>query len=242
MSKTIDNTITEYRQFLCNEEKSEATVNKYVRDVKAFIKRYGEKGWTKPQVLEYKNELIETLAPASVNSVISSLNSFFSFKGMFELKTKMLKIQKQIFAETDRELSKEEYLKLLEVAKKKKNRRLYYLMQTICSTGIRISELKFITVEAVKRGKSTINCKGKMRLVILPKDLCIMLKKYITEEKLCKGSVFVTRNGIPLDRSNVFHEMKKLCRIAGVEEKKVFPHNLRHLFARTYYSFQKDIV
>ena len=241
MEKTIDNVTLKYRQFLHNEEKSAATESKYLRDVKKFILWCGKQKITKSLVLLYKKELIEKHSPSSVNSILSSLNSYFEFKGMHNLKTKMLKIQRQIFAKTDRELTREEYIRLLEAAKKK-NRRLYFLMQTVCSTGIRISELKFITVEAINKGEATINCKGKMRLVMLPENLCKLLSVYVKEEKILKGSIFITRNGKPLDRSNVFHEMKKLCDIAQVEPKKVFPHNLRHLFARTYYSLQKDIV
>ena len=160
----------------------------------------------------------------------------------YDLRVKKLKIQKQIFASTDKELSKAEYDRLLQAAKQKKNERLYLLMQTICSTGIRVSEVRYITVEAVARGIAEINCKGKRRQLFLPKQLCQVLKQYIKEQKIKSGSVFITKNGNPLDRSNIWTDMKKLCKAANVSEKKVFPHNLRHLFARTYYSLQKDIV
>ena len=242
MNKTIDKATLDYRQFLENEEKSAATTKKYLYDVKTFAQWCKERPMTKSLVLLYKNELIEKYSPASVNSILSSLNSFFEFQGWHKLKIKMLKIQKQIFSQKEKELSKEEYARLLDAAKKKKNRRLYLLMQTVCSTGIRISELKFITVEAIRKREALINCKGKMRIVILPEKLCKMLNVYIKERKIVTGSIFVTKNGKPLDRSNIFHEMKKLCDAANVDKKKVFPHNLRHLFARTYYSIQKDIV
>lgn len=242
METTIDNMILDYKQQLLDEEKSPATVKKYVQDTQIFLKWCKNRNLTKTLVLLYKKELSEKLSPAGVNSVLSSLNSYFSFKGKHNLKTKMLKIQKQIFARVDRELSKSEYMRLLETAKNKNSRRLYLLMQTVCSTGIRISELKFITVEAVMKQEAQINLKGKMRIVILPDKLCRMLNKYIKERKIFTGSIFVTKNGRPLDRSNVFHEMKKLCDEARVDKRKVFPHNLRHLFARTYYSVQKDIV
>ena len=242
MKKTIDNVTLNYRQYLLDEEKSAATVAKYVRDTQIFLEWCKERKLTKSLVLLYKDELSETHSPAGVNSVLSSLNSYFSFVGKHNLKTKMLKIQKQIFASQERELSKNEYMRLLETAKNKNNRRLYLLMQTVCSTGIRISELKFITVEAIMKREAQINCKGKMRIVILPEKLCRILTKYIKERKIQSGSVFVTKNGKPLDRSNIFHEMKKLCDEARVDKRKVFPHNLRHLFARTYYSVQKDIV
>ena len=154
----------------------------------------------------------------------------------------MLKIQKQIFAERNKELTKSEYERLLDAAKQKKNERLYYLMQTICASGIRVSELSAITIEAVKARRANINCKGKMRVVILPKELCKMLTEYARGQKITSGPVFITKTGKPLDRSTIWKMMKALCESAGVDREKVFPHNLRHLFARTYYSIQKDIV
>lgn len=197
---------------------------------------------TKILTLEYKKELCEKYAPASVNAAISSLNSFFEFAGWHDIRIKALKIQRQIFSNKDKELTKAEYERLLTAAKNKKNERLYLLMQTICSTGIRVSELKFVTCEAVKKGQAVISCKGKMRTIFLPKELCRMLKEYIKEQGIKGGSVFVSRNGKPLDRSYIWKMLKNLCEAAGVSKDKVFPHNFRHLFARTYYSLQKDIV
>ncbi len=231
-----------YKLHLINEEKAVATVEKYVRDVAEFAEWLGVGKLEKSMVLTYKMELIEKYAPASVNAALSSLNSFFTYMEWYDLRVKNLKIQKQIFASTDKELTKAEYERLLSAAKDKKNERLYLLMQTICSTGIRVSEAKFITVEAVNRGIAEINCKGKRRQAFLPKQLCQILKQYIREQKIKSGAVFVTKSGNPLDRSNIWSDMKKLCKAANVSEKKVFPHNLRHLFARTYYSLQKDIV
>lgn len=192
--------------------------------------------------MEYKRKLILKYAPASVNSAISSLNSFFSYNEWYDLKIKSVKVQKQMFINADKTLTKPEYEKLLTAAKKNNKQRLYYLMQTICSTGIRVSELRFITVDSVNRGQTTINSKGKTRIVFLPKALCRMLKDYVKANSIKKGSVFVSKNGKPLDRSNIWSDMKKLCETAGISKSKVFPHNLRHLFARTYYSVQKDIV
>ncbi len=234
--------IKSFNDYLINEEKAVATVNKYLHDIGEFQIWLGEQELCKMAVLAYKSYLCEHYAPASVNSALSSLNSFFNFMQWYDLRTKNLKIQKQIFASTDKELSKAEYDRLLQAAKQKKNERLYLLMQTICSTGIRVSEVRYVTVEAVMRGIAEINCKGKRRQVFLPKQLCQILKQYIKEQKIKSGAVFVTKNGNPLDRSNIWSDMKKLCKAANVSEKKVFPHNLRHLFARTYYSLQKDIV
>ncbi len=234
--------IEKFKHYLIEEEKSSATLEKYMRDVTAFFTWLASCELDKLTVLRYKEHLTMNYAPASVNSVLSSLNSFFDYNEWHGLKVKMLKIQKQIFAERAKELTKAEYERLLVAAKDKKNERLYYLMQTICSSGIRVSELSAITIESVKARRATINCKGKMRVVILPKDLCKMLTEYAKGQKITSGPVFITRTGKPLDRSTIWKMMKALCESAGVDKEKVFPHNLRHLFARTYYSIQKDIV
>ncbi len=235
-------TIDSFKQHLIEEEKSAATLEKYIRDIMAFFMWLSGGELNKMTVLCYKTYLTANYAPASVNSILSSLNSFFEFNNWHEVKVKMLKIQKQIFAERDKELTKSEYIKLLNAARSAKNERLYYLMQTICSSGIRVSELKSITIEAVMAKQATIKCKGKTRVVILPKDLCKMLKDYAARQKITSGPVFITRTGNPLDRTAIWKMMKTLCEDAGVDKSKVFPHNLRHLFARTYYSLQKDIV
>ncbi|MBE7023719.1 MAG: tyrosine-type recombinase/integrase [Clostridia bacterium] len=240
--KLTDKKIIRFGEYLRNEERAEATSEKYVRDITAFGTWCGGEEITKSRVLEYKNHLTKSYAVSSVNSMLSALNCFFDFVGKSELKVKLLKVQKQIFTDKERELTKLEYERLLKAAKQKNNKRLYYLMQTICSTGIRVSELKNITCEAVRNGKATISCKGKTRVVILPKQLCKMLKGYMKENNLKRGSVFISRNGNPLDRSNIWSDMKKLCKSAGVSERKIFPHNLRHLFARTFYTVQKDVV
>lgn len=242
MRKITNELIQKFKENLIDEEKSTSTLDKYIRDITVFMEWCKKTELSKSIVLEYKQYIVEKYAPASVNSILSSLNSFFAYNEWYDLKVKSLKIQRQIFASKDRELTKAEYERLLVAAKQKKNQRLYYLMQTICATGIRVSELKAITVSAVKSGQATINCKGKMRIVILPNQLCKMLKDYIKENNIKSGSVFVSKNGKPLDRSNIWSDMKKLCESAGVSKDKVFPHNLRHLFARTYYSIQKDVV
>ncbi len=234
--------IMKFKSYLQNEEKAQATVEKYIRDTVAFMKWMRGRSVEKSLVLEYKQELIETYAPASVNSMLSSLNNFFVFNEWFSCKVKTLKIQRQTFLRQDRELTKAEYGRLLNTAKSQKDRRMYLLMQTICSTGIRISELRFVSVEAVRAERAVINCKGKVRQVILPKQLCRMLSKYIKENNIKSGfPVFATKTGKPLDRTNIWRMLKKLCDTANVSKSKVFPHNFRHLFARTYYSLEKDI-
>ncbi len=236
--KQIDN----LKKYLIEEEKSDNTVEKYIRDVRFFVNWLGERELDKTMVLAYKKELCEKYAPKSVNSILSSLNALFVFLGWHELKVKTLKMQRQIFADKEKELTKVEYEKLLMAAKNKNDERLYYLMQTIGSTGIRISELCYITCEAVKSGQAVINCKGKLRKVFLPRQLCKILKDYIKRRNIQSGSIFITRSGKALDRSSVWKMLKKLCESANVSKGKVFPHNFRHLFARTFYSVQKDIV
>lgn len=234
--------IQAYKNQLIDEEKSSLTLEKYIRDITAFSEWIGNKPIEKTDVLSYKEYLTENYAPASVNSMLSSINSFFAFNEWYNLKVKTLKIQRQIFSGEDKELSKSEYNRLLCAAKSKGNEKLYLLMQTICSTGIRVSELKFISVESAKKKKAIINLKGKMRIIMLPDTLCRMLLDYAKSKNINEGCIFVTRNGKPLDRSTIWKLMKNLCKSAGVKKEKVFPHNLRHLFARTYYSLQKDIV
>lgn len=242
MRKITNELILKFKEYLVSEEKSAATLEKYIRDITAFVAWMCGRELNKDLVLEYKQHIIKSYAPASVNSMLSSLNSFFAYNEWYELRVKALKIQRQIFANKDKELTKAEYESLCRAAKRKNNEQLYLLMQTICSSGLRVSELSAVTVEAVRQKRANINCKGKMRIVILPDDLCRVLMKFIREQKITSGAVFVTRNGKPLDRSNIWRLMKSLCESAGVSREKVFPHNLRHLFARTFYGIEKDIV
>ena len=242
MKRITDETVRNFREYLINEEKSRATTDKYIRDLKAFAEWLGGGELSKAKVLEYKEHIITKYAPASVNSILSSLNSFFEYGGECGLKVKNLKIQKQIFAKVEKELTKAEYERLLKAAKSKGNRKLNLIMQTICATGIRVSELRYISVESLKEGWAKVNMKGKMRVIIIPEELCRMLKKYTAEQKISNGSIFITKTGRPLDRHTIWKLMKSLCESAGVDRKKVFPHNLRHLFARTFYSIEKDIV
>lgn len=241
MKKTTQNQIVRFKNELKIREYSEKTRKRYADDVARYFSWSGGE-MSRDSVAEYKEALEKTHSRRSVNTIISSLNSYFKYIGREDLKLTHLKVQRRVFMSEERELTKAEYDRLLTAAKSKKNERLYLLMQTICSTGIRVSELRFITVEAVKDEHADVTNKGKERLIYLPRDLCKMLKKYCHEQKISSGPVFVTRNGNPLDRSNIWSDMKKLCAAANVSEKKVFPHNLRHLFARTYYSIQKDIV
>ena len=234
--------VTDFKLYLYEEEKSENTIKKYIHDISVFRKWMKNCELDKSVVLKYKQELCENYSPRSVNSILSSLNALFSFANRPDLKVKTLKIQRRIFSDKEKDLSKSEYEKLLITAKAQKNERLFYLIQTIGCTGLRISELKYITVDSIKSGQAIINCKGKIRQIFLPKQLCEMLKIYVTQQKIEKGPVFITKSGNPLDRSAIWKMMKKLCESANVDKNKVFPHNFRHLFARTFYSLQKDIV
>lgn len=230
-----------FRATLVGEEKSKATVDKYLRDLETFYRFARGKVITKELVIRFKQELVERYAPASVNSMLAAINCFFKEQGWYDCVVKSLKIQRQSFREKERELTKAEYFRLLQAAKERGNTRLYVLMQTMCATGIRVSEVRFITMEAVRRGRATVSLKGKIRQVLLPADLCRELKRYAKEQGIRAGQLFVTKSGKPLDRSNILHEMKALCKTAGVERTKVFPHNLRHLFACLYYKVSKDL-
>lgn len=235
--------LEDFRQKLVFDEKSEATIEKYMRDLKTYVEHIGNEGSvTKEQVLLYKKKLMEEYAVSSVNSILAALNHFFKEMGWYDCVVRSIKIQRKSFRVQDKELTQKEYYRLLEEAKKRKKMRLYYLMQTICGTGIRVSELQFITVEALEKKQTTVSLKGKVRTVIIPSKLCKLLKRYVKEKKITSGPVFVTKNGKPLDRSNICHEMKALSKETGICKSKIFPHNLRHLFACVYYEAVKDLA
>ena len=234
--------LLKFTEHLILEERSVATVEKYIRDVKAFADYVGENEITKETVIDYKKYLQENYAVRSVNSMLASINSLFTFLGWSDLKVKSVKLQQQIYCPEEKELTKEEYIRLVNTAKQKRNERLSLIIQTICGTGIRVSELQYITVEAVKSGEATVNCKGKTRSVFIVKELREKLLRYANSKQIKSGMIFVTRTGKPISRTNIWREMKALCIEADVNPKKVFPHNLRHLFARVFYGIEKDIA
>lgn len=236
-----DKMIKGFVAYLKEQEKSKSTINSYRRELISLKSFLDNDRITKDKLLSYKAMISSQYSPSTCNVSISAVNSFLKFSGRADLFVKPIKVQKQIFEDKDRELTKIEYNKLIKTAKTSGSERTALAIQTICSTGIRVSELQFITVEALKNGQAHISCKGKNRVVFIPKSLCELLKKYVTSRKIESGSVFVTRSGNPLDRSNLWKQMKQLCDFSGVKSEKVFPHNLRHLFARTYYTQQKDI-
>ncbi len=234
--------IERFRKHLCEEEKSENTLEKYIRDVTAFS-GFCKEVITKDTVIAYKQSLIDGgYAARSINSMIASLNSLFSFLGWYELRVKSLKVQQQVFCPEEKELTKAEYERLCRTAERKQNERLCLILQTICGTGIRVSELQFITVEAVRKGEATVSLKGKTRSIFIVRDLQKKLLRYISEQKITAGAVFITRTGKTMSRTNIWREMKNLCIEAEVNPEKVFPHNLRHLFARVFYGIEKDIA
>ena len=234
--------ISGFKEYLILEERSRATVEKYIRDVKVFSAFVNGVEITKEVVIEYKKHLQEAYAVRSVNSMLASINSLFVFLGWQELKVKSIKLQQQIYCPEERELTKAEYTRLCAAAKHKRNERLNLILQTICGTGIRVSELQFITVEAARRGEASVSCKAKTRSVFIVKELQKKLLRYAAEQNIKSGMIFVTRKGKPLSRTNIWREMKNLCIEAEVNPKKVFPHNLRHLFARVFYGIEKDIA
>ena len=244
MTQKINQTemLLKFKKNMKTEEKSQATIEKYLRDTKQFLEELGEGSEiTKDRVIAYKESLAERYAVTSANSKVAAVNCFLRTAGCEGCSVKSFKVQKNVFRTKERELTKEEYICLVKTAQRHGKRQLGMLIQTICATGIRISELPYVTVEALYTRRAVVSLKGKTRIVLLPAELCRELTAYVRAENIRSGSIFVTRNGKPLDRSNIFHSMKKLCEDAEVDRDKVFPHNLRHLFAVTYYKAEKDV-
>ena len=235
--------IRSFEIYLKNEEKSKNTIDKYIRDVNAFAKDVGENKITKENVIAYKEKLIlANYAIRSINSMLASLNSLFLYLGWEECKVKSIRVQKQMFCPEEKELTKSEYERLVITAQRMGNERLNLTLQTICGTGIRVSELQYITVEAVKSGMVKVLLKGKNRTIFIVNDLKKKLLVYAGKHNILSGPIFITSKGNVMSRTNIWREMKKICSYAKVNPQKVFPHNLRHLFARAFYTVQKDIA
>ncbi len=244
MSRQItDENIDRYGEYLFQEEKAASTVKKYVREVEIFAKWLSGREATKELAAQWKEELqMCGYVPRTVNAMLSAVNGFFSFMGWQDCRVKFLKIQRQMFRDASKDLDIEEYERLVNAAYRLNNRRLGLVIETICGTGIRVSELEYITVDAVRAGKAEIVLKGKVRVILMPGQLIRKLLEYAGEQNISSGGIFMTRNGKNLSRRQIWAEMKKLCADAGVESSKVFPHNLRHLFAKTFYQAHGDIV
>lgn len=235
--------IQAFQDHLVLDEKSSATVEKYVRDAHAFFVFAEGREITKKLVISYKNSLVEQgYAPRSINSMLASINSLLRFFGWQDCTVRSMKLQKQIYCPAEKALTKAEYMRLLDAAKQSRQERLYFVLQAVCGTGIRISELKYFTVESVRQGDISVSCKNKTRHILIPKKLRRLLLQFAKDSGIACGVIFRTKSGKPLDRSNVWAEMKKLCGAARVDPQKVFPHNLRKLFARTFYRAEKDIA
>ncbi|GFI36195.1 tyrosine recombinase XerH [Lachnospiraceae bacterium] len=233
--------IESFRIYLRENEKAAATIQKYIREIELLSEFLDDAYITKEKILRYREWLRSKYQARTVNGKISAVNSYADFAGAEDCKVKFLRIQNRPFIDESRQLGEAEYRKLLLTAKKMNRERLYYMLLSICGTGIRVSELQYITVETVKDGKTEISMKGKNRTILLPKELLKKLEHYIEKYHISSGSVFQTRNGNPVNRSNICREMKMLCTQAGVDQTKVFPHNLRHLFARKYFEVEKNI-
>ena len=230
-----------FAAYLKAEEKSEATQEKYLRDARAFRAYADNREITKELVVAWKRQLVERgYAVRSVNSMLASVNRLLDFLELPGCRVKNIRMQRQTYCPEDRELTKGEYMRLLQASRR--NEQLNLVLQTICGTGIRVSELRYFTVEAVCRGEVTVDCKNKTRRVFVPGKLKSILLRYARQRGIVTGGIFVTRSGNPLNRSNIWAAMKKLCEAAGVKPSKVFPHNLRKLFARTFYGIEKDIA
>lgn len=241
--KLTNNDIISFKQYMIAEEKSNATIEKYIRDIKQFYVFIKDNSVTKEVVIDYKKNLIDKgYSIRSINSMLASINSLFNFLGWFDCRVKALKMQQEIFRPEEKELSKAEYIKLVKTAKKRHNERLCLILQTICGTGMRVSELQFITVEAVQKGSTKVSCKAKNRSIFIVKELRKKLLEYAKSKGITSGKIFITRTGKSIDRITIWREMKKLCQEAEVNPSKVFPHNLRHLFARAFYALEKDVA
>lgn len=234
--------LSDFARQLQEDERSPATIENYLRHIRAFAAWAGGQAVTKDLATQWKEHLISQYRPGTVNTMLVSLNRFFAFLGWYDCQVKTLRIQRRLFREDSKELTRAEYERLVSAAQASGRERLVLLLETICSTGIRVSEVKYITVEALKLGKAEISLKGKIRTILLPNKLCRKLLKYAKKQKTVSGEVFLTRNGKGMSRKQIWAEMKSICTKAKVAATKVFPHNLRHLFARVFYKACRDVA
>lgn len=240
--KITEETLTAFARQLGEEERSPATLEKYLREVRQFAAFLGGREVTRELAAAWREELSARQSPATVNGKLTALDRLLAFLGWEDCRVKHLRVQRQLFRDSARELSREEYARLVETARRLGRGRLSLLMETICATGIRVSEVRYITAEAVREGRTEIALKGKIRTILLPGKLCRKLEKYARQKKITSGELFLTRSGRPMSRKQIWAEMKGVCRAAGVAPSKVFPHNLRHLFARCFYRVSRDVA
>ena len=240
--KITEETLAAFARQLGEEERSPATLEKYLREVRQFAAFLGGREVTRELAAAWREELSARQSPATVNGKLTALDRLLAFLGWEDCRVKHLRVQRQLFRDSARELSREEYARLVETARRLGRGRLSLLMVTICATGIRVSEVRYITAEAVREGRTEIALKGKIRTILLPGKLCRKLEKYARQKKITSGELFLTRSGRPMSRKQIWAEMKGVCRAAGVAPSKVFPHNLRHLFARCFYRVSRDVA
>ena len=240
--KITEETLAAFARQLGEEERSPATLEKYLREVRQFAAFLGGREVTRELAAAWREELSARQSPATVNGKLTALDRLLAFRGWEDCRVKHLRVQRQLFRDSARELSREEYARLVETARRLGRGRLSLLMETICATGIRVSEVRYITAEAVREGRTEIALKGKIRTILLPGKLCRKLEKYARQKKITSGELFLTRSGRPMSRKQIWAEMKGVCRAAGVAPSKVFPHNLRHLFARCFYRVSRDVA
>lgn len=237
-----EETLGKFQAWLTAEERESGTIQKYLRDLATFSAWLGGRGVEKETVTGWKEHLLENgYKPVTVNSMLAAVNTYCRFEGLC-IKVKFLRIQRRLFQEESRNLKKDEYERLIAAAQSEGKERLALLLETIGATGIRVSEVKYITVEALNAGKAEISLKGKIRTILLPGKLCRKLRKYAKKQKIASGEIFITKSGKGMSRKQIWAEMKAICKKAGVEASKVFPHNLRHLFARIYYKVTQDVA
>lgn len=240
--KITEETLAAFARQLGEEERSPATLEKYLREVRQFAAFLGGREVTRELAAAWREELSAHQSPATVNGKLTALDRLLAFLGWEDCRVKHLRVQRQLFRDSARELSREEYARLVETARRLGRGRLSLLMETICATGIRVSEVHYITAEAVREGRTEIALKGKIRTILLPGKLCRKLEKYARQKKITSGELFLTRSGRPMSRKQIWAEMKGVCRAAGVAPSKVFPHNLRHPFARCFYRVSRDVA
>ena len=240
--KITEETLAAFARQLGEEERSPATLEKYLREVRQFAAFLGGREVTRDLAAAWREELSARQSPATVNGKLTALDRLLAFLGWEDCRVKHLRVQRQLFRDSARELSREEYARLVETARRLGRGRLSLLIETICATGIRVSEVRYITAEAVREGRTEIALKGKIRTILLPGKLCRKLEKYARQKKITSGELFLTRSGRPMSRKQIWAEMKGVCRAAGVAPSKVFPHNLRHLFARCFYRVSRDVA
>ena len=232
----------QFENYLRYKEKADATIDKYLHDVGEMVAYIGNSELNKDMLIQYRQDISRKCKAQTVNGKLSAINAFLKFMNLEEYRIRFLKVQKRSYLDEKRELNESDYKRLLETAERQGKTQLYYLMLVLYGTGIRISELSYVTVEAINHGNAEICMKGKYRVIIFPKKLVKKLKEYIKASNIKSGYVFRTRTGNKLDRSNVCHSLKRLCKDARVEESKVFPHNFRHLFAKSFYSIEKNLA